>query len=159
MYNLIHACCYYTDENYVTIAEKDEDYFATTLKCVDVFSKTIKKLLSKLLKTPYKKSFETLKTVNSVKELNNGLQSVLLFESDKHNVHHICVKKEEVIFYRSFFELYFFEKCATERYLTFMKQNKQNHDLFNQFAWVEWQIFCNHFSALINLLCKQKDFS
>lgn len=146
----------YTDENYVELAKGQGEELVITMKCVYIFKKTMKKLLSKVLKTSYKKSFETLKTVNSVKELNNGLQSVLLFESDKHNVHHICVQKDEVIFFRSFFELFFFEKCATERYLTFMKQNKQDQNLFNQFAWGEWQLYCNHFSALINLLCKQK---
>ena len=157
--NLIHLCCNYPDENYLQNA-KDKEDFTSTNEAVKNFDATIKKILTAVQKkTTLKQSFETLKHSNSVKELNNNRTSILFLETDKKETKHLCVNKADVIYFRAFFELFFYQKCVTERYLRYTKQNTQGDPVFHHFAWSEWQSFSTYFSALIELVCNIKKIS
>lgn len=157
--NLIHVCCNYTDENYLQNA-KDKEDFSTTRTAVQLFESTLKTLLNAVQKkTNLKQSFETLKHCNSVKELNNDMTSILFLETDRKEAKHLCVKKADVVYFRAFFELYFYEKCVTERYLRYTKQTTRDEPVFHHFAWSEWQSFSTSFSALIELVCNIKKIS
>ena len=158
--NLIHVCCSYTDEKYLQNAKAEGKLFPETSKAVKRFDSTVKKLLNTVAKnTSFKQSLETLKRSNSVKELDNDLMSILFLETDKKESKHLCVKKNDVIFFRAFYELYFFDKCVTERYLSYSKQINNGEHIFHHFAWSEWQSFCKYFSVLIELVCNIRKIS
>lgn len=139
---------------------RDKEDFSSTSDAVKKFDATLKQLLNAVQKKiMLKQSFETLKHSNSVKELNNNMTSILFLETDKKESKHLCVNKADVVYFRAFFELYFYEKCVTERYLRYTKQTTQDDPVFHHFAWSEWQSFSAYFSALIELVCNIKKIS
>ncbi|MAU14007.1 MAG: hypothetical protein CMH46_00520 [Muricauda sp.] len=159
IYKLIHLCCRYTDESYIDNAKEAGVDFSKTLKAVKEFDALRKMLITKVLKeTPFHDSFETLKYASAVQELDNGVSCILFLTTEKKDKHHISLKKEDLSYYKSFFEIAHFEKCVCERYLSFHKQIEKDNNLFSHFAWSEWQDFSNHISVLIKLLCTEKTF-
>ena len=158
--NLIHLCCNYTDENYLQNAKENKEDFSETTEAVKRFESILKKLLNAVQKnTTLKQSFETLKHTNSIKELDNNTTVILFLETDKRETKPLCVNKSDVIFFRAFFELYFYQKCVTERYLRYTKQTTEAEPVFHHFAWSEWQTFSRYFSVLIELVCNIKKIS
>lgn len=159
--NLIHLCCYYTDENYMKNAKENNEDFSNTLEAVKRFESIMKLLLNAAQKNvKLKQSFETLKHTNSIKELDNDTTVILFLETDKRETKHICVSKSDVVYFRAFFELYFYQKCVTERYLRYTKQTTtEGEPVFHHFAWCEWQTFCKYFSVLIELVCNKTKIS
>lgn len=161
VFNLIHLCCNYTDENYMQNAKNSQQDFSKTIEAVQRFESMIKNVLDLAQdNTILKQSFETLKHTNSVKEMDNDTNVILFLELEKKETKHMCVKKSNLIYFRAFFEVYFYQKCVTERYLRYTKQvTTETQPVFHHFAWSEWQSFSKYFSALIELVCNEKKIS
>ncbi|OUV37681.1 MAG: hypothetical protein CBC48_00105 [bacterium TMED88] len=157
---LVHVCCKYTDDNYVNNAKEAGVALTDTLNQVKQFDTLKKMLINKVYKdSKYGSSFETLKHATAVKELDNGVTCILFLTTEKKDKQHITIHKNDLIYYKSFFELVHFEKCVCERYLSFNKQIEKDDKLFSHFAWSEWQDFSKYISVLIKLLCTEKTSS
>ena len=153
---LIHVCCSYRDENYLQNAKENGDLFPETSLAVNKVDAFVKKLLVETQKIPeFKESFDRLKLATEIKQLDNNETVILFIESEK-SKKTLCVKKSDLVFYRAFFEMYFYEKCCKQRYLSYTKQIQAGEETFNTFAWSEWQLFSEQISVLINLLCQKK---
>ena len=46
-------------------------------------------------------------------------------------------------FFSRFYELYFFDKCVTERYLSYSKQINNGEQVFHHFAWSSGKAFAS----------------
>jgi len=139
----------------------EQEDFSNTIEAVKRFESMIKNVLDLAQQNSIlKQSFETLKHTNSVKEMDNDTNVILFLELDKRETKHLCVKKSNLIYFRAFFEIYFYQKCVTERYLRYTKQvTTESKPVFHHFAWSEWQSFSEYFSALIELVCNEKRIS